>query len=133
MSVMLPYLATRSRFLQYGLINLRQIDAIGATRLPTFNAEFLTKVHSWVFGVWYLQPLVSDMTAFFACYGIHLTDYTGHVKAAKASGPLSIGDRANHWVAANALFPGRTDALAYWSTVMDVLCYRGLQDNIVCP
>lgn len=137
-STPLPYFTARSRFPHYGLVNLKHIDAIGAARLPTFDAEFLAKVRSWVGGVWYLAPLIADITAFFARYGVYLSDYAGYVKAAKDPGPLSIGQRANYWVAADSLFPGASlddgsKARLYWCTVVDVLCYRGLQDDMVYP
>lgn len=57
---------------------------------------------------------------------------------ARTTGVLSLGARVNFFVGANVanelvaagcLTKGRI----YWRTVLDILCFRGLQDDVAWP
>lgn len=118
-------------------MNLAQLDLIDPARLPTFDAQFLVKCREWVCGSSELAPWIADITKFLGGYNINISDYAGYVGAAKYPG-LTIGARANYCLAANSTYPcaevdNSTKAIMYWSTIIDILCYRGLQDDTVYP
>lgn len=75
---------------------------------------------------------IADVVKFFKGYHISIS---GRAKALDWSrdADCMIGFRVAHAVAASvqAESPGRNVSLAtvYWVTLLDVLCYRGLQRN----
>lgn len=88
------------------------------------------------------MALIAEINAFFAGYDIHITDTTGYTAVHRLPG-LTIAARINYVIALRvmspgALAPGSVEARLYWNTVywttlVDVLCYRGLQDDMVYP
>lgn len=89
-----------------------------------------------------LAPLIKEINEFFAEYDIHITNTAGYAAVIRSPG-LTIAARINYVVAMcvmspGLLVPGSNEALQYWMTVylttlVDVLCYRGLQDDMVFP
>lgn len=131
-------ISVRDLFSDYGLVNLAQIAAIDPVRLPTFDAEFLVLCRSWVSDYYHINRLSTSITNFLIGYGIKIAHHSEYVTASRDKGVLSIGSRMNYWVGAYSTHqPPELDNISrariYWRTMMDILCYRGLQDDLTYP
>lgn len=77
------------------------------------------------------------MIAFLARYEINISDANGYVKVARTNGLMSLGTRVNFFVGANVANELAVGTLAegkiFWRTVLEILCFRGLQDDVTWP
>lgn len=131
-----PYhmVSTRDRFSHYGLLNMKLLDGINPTLLPTFDIEFVAKCREWLSRLTTTPDRIADINAFFARYGIILSTRARY-KQSSMSPAYSIGDRMNYAIASSSLYrdpKGSSLSLPtiYWMTLQDVICYRGLQDKM---
>lgn len=127
------------RFSHYGLVNLSQITTLDPSTLAKFDIEFPAACKTWISRAPFtVEEFCAELVAFLARYGINISNAEGYVKVARTTGVLSLGARVNFFVGANVanelvaagcLTKGRI----YWRTVLDILCFRGLQDDVAWP
>lgn len=108
-------------------------------QLAAFDVEFPAACRGWIArSPFTVEDFVNELTAFLVRYGINISNNAGYVNVARTTGVLSLGERVNFFVGANV-----TDELAvvnatcrgrvYWRTVLDILCFRGLEDDETWP
>lgn len=74
---------------------------------------------------------IADVNKFFQGYGIHIGSSAGY--GAVVGNPVnSVGCRLNYAIASSVVRtrPESDMSIVYWTTLLDVVFYRGLQDRI---
>lgn len=124
----------RSRYSTSGLIWFRMIDILDPARLKAFDTELLAKCSVWLAGDMSSKD-IADVVTFFLDYNIQISDMQDICLDFSRDDKFTVGFRVNNAINASLLVesPSRNFSLAavFWNTLLDVLCYRGLDARSV--
>lgn len=117
----------RARYSTYGLVDLRTVGKINQERLDDFDTKFLAKCHVWLAGDMSSTDITS-VKSFFKEYDIPIKSRQGSLTR-KKNPNLALGYRISSAIAVDVQSPENLSHLSYvyWATLLDVLCFRGLQ------
>lgn len=119
----------RSRDSTFGLILFDWIDKMEPARLKEFDTELLTKCGVWLAGDM-SSAAIADVVKIFAAYKIMISHTRANALKYSRAADYRVGFRVSHALTASVQVespsPNVSLATVYWTTLLDVLCYRGL-------
>lgn len=89
----------------------------------------------WLSGSMTPLAVGQALQEFLLLWNINIGSYSEYYVQASKNTSLTVGERVNCVIGGSVLQQGPgtyplPESTVYWATVLDILCYRGLQDNV---
>lgn len=126
-------------FTRDGLVNLAHLTTLSSDRLATLDLELPVACRDWLRrSSLSMVEFVAEVDKFFARFEIYIATDAAYTTVSLRPDAIMLGDRLGFAIAASVMREitsgvGRPRDQIYWRTLYDLVCYRGLQNNVTWP